>query len=922
MHALKLLALVVSQDIRQLAPHPDGTLIYLVEHDNHAVQIIHLARPGVDCQVQTLAGTGSCGATDGVAGTFCSPEGLALTADSAALYVADTGNHLIRRVEISTREVTTVAGSSGPGFVNGVGLLAQFAYPRKLAVSPHGGSVFVTEWEHVPHNPTSNNRIRRIDHLTVPPPSPSPPSPPMWPSNGGALGPLLSSPPVSPPPNSPPETPPINLLSTIAGRTGLDYVCRRDAGHFRFLCNTDGIGTSAEISRPSFVQMHPDSEALYVVATDRIRKITLNTSRVETFGPRAWDTFRGLCINRAGTSLYVAQRCQQGMCIGNATVASGNLSWIATTGVQLSDPQAIALSVNEDILYVMDSRRLTQLTLATGDIQILTGQSQSGYVDGDASSALFAFGGSSSIVVLRDNTALIVSDAGNNAIRKVLLANGEVQTLLGNGVCGIADGIGASVRLCYPTGLALSTNEEILYVSDGTSNRIRRVELRTSKATTIVGSHGGFGEDDGDASVASLTSPQGLALSNDGSTLYVCQVGYSTHFINYWSTVRAIVELEMPPPSPPPAPPPPSPPPGAPTSPSLPPFPPGGAPTPPPPSPPPLPPCPPPLLPPPPSSPPKPPYPSPPPPQQHLHVATAGGGHECSLHSPCALDVALVSARTLQPYWPVRIILGPGRYALNYSSEAFTIDGRMLASEVIIEGIPGGGVVLDAAGGASVFRLAGDQAALVLLHLAIVYASGSAIIVERHSRLVVRNSTLRENHGHGALRVLGGSAELTDTILENNTGVNGGAVESLGGTVNLGGCTLRHNQASNKGGGAFVALGTLIMHDSTVLVDNVAAQGSYLWVEATALVVYALPAPPGNAARPSPVLGSIAMLIHIPLHQCRQVTGLDPASDALCIAFRAHATTVGATQTLNLRCRSSRAPLTGLLSCLAKPSRS
>ncbi|MFL6210189.1 MAG: thioredoxin-like domain-containing protein [Pyrinomonadaceae bacterium] len=60
--------------------------------------------------VETI-GTGARGATDGAydKATFFRPQGLAL--DGESLYVADTENHLLRRVDLKTRNVETVAGT-------------------------------------------------------------------------------------------------------------------------------------------------------------------------------------------------------------------------------------------------------------------------------------------------------------------------------------------------------------------------------------------------------------------------------------------------------------------------------------------------------------------------------------------------------------------------------------------------------------------------------------------------------------------------------------------------------------------------------------------------------------------------------------------------------------------------------------------
>lgn len=62
-------------------------------------------------QVLDVAGTGEIGAADSAfsLATFHHPQGMALDGD--LLYVADTENHLIRRLDLKTRTVTTIAGT-------------------------------------------------------------------------------------------------------------------------------------------------------------------------------------------------------------------------------------------------------------------------------------------------------------------------------------------------------------------------------------------------------------------------------------------------------------------------------------------------------------------------------------------------------------------------------------------------------------------------------------------------------------------------------------------------------------------------------------------------------------------------------------------------------------------------------------------
>jgi len=79
--------------------------------------------------VTTLAGTVDNGSANGTgtSASFYYPR--AITTDGTNLYVADSGNHLIRKIVISTGAVTTVAGTGSSGSANGTGTSASFSSP-------------------------------------------------------------------------------------------------------------------------------------------------------------------------------------------------------------------------------------------------------------------------------------------------------------------------------------------------------------------------------------------------------------------------------------------------------------------------------------------------------------------------------------------------------------------------------------------------------------------------------------------------------------------------------------------------------------------------------------------------------------------------------------------------------------------------
>ena len=107
-------------------------------------------------QVSTLAGS-TQGFTDGTAlsSMFYSPSGVAADA-GGNMFVTDFSNNRIRRIDWSTRLVSTVAGNGVAAEVNGVGTAAQFSSPYGLAML--NGAIWVADW--------SGGTVRRIGMMS------------------------------------------------------------------------------------------------------------------------------------------------------------------------------------------------------------------------------------------------------------------------------------------------------------------------------------------------------------------------------------------------------------------------------------------------------------------------------------------------------------------------------------------------------------------------------------------------------------------------------------------------------------------------------------------------------------------------------------------------------------------------------------
>ena len=102
-------------------------MLVVADFIDHNIRRVEVATGAVT----TLAGSGKKGNADGVgdAAQFNEPHGLAVSPDGSALFVTDHGNNKIRRVEVATGAVTTFAGSGEGGDADGVGDAAEFCCP-------------------------------------------------------------------------------------------------------------------------------------------------------------------------------------------------------------------------------------------------------------------------------------------------------------------------------------------------------------------------------------------------------------------------------------------------------------------------------------------------------------------------------------------------------------------------------------------------------------------------------------------------------------------------------------------------------------------------------------------------------------------------------------------------------------------------
>jgi sugar lactone lactonase YvrE len=384
--------------------------MYVVDSMNYVIRRIPLDSKFVDTFAGAVNASGSIDGT-GLAARFKNPDSI--TTDGTNLYMSDSGNHTIRKIEISgtnAGKVTTIAGQAGvSGFANDAdgitvtstnpvtnGIIdSTFSWPD--GITTDGTNLYVCD--------SGYHIIRKIE---------------------------ISS----------------GIVTTIAGQAG-NHVFADDADGTTVTSTnpvTNGIIDSTFYNPQGITT---DGTNLYMTDSYSytIRKIVISSGVVSTIAGAAGSP--GQADDPDGTTNSIASRFDQP-------------TGVATDGTNL---------------YVCDTYNHTirKIVISSGVVSTIAGLADSsgsaddpdGIANGIASRFNYPRG------IATDGINLLVSDSTNHTIRKIVISTGAVTTIAGTpAIAGNTDGYGSTAVFRSPAGIALY-GDKILYICDKGNNAIR-----------------------------------------------------------------------------------------------------------------------------------------------------------------------------------------------------------------------------------------------------------------------------------------------------------------------------------------------------------------------------------------------------------------------------------------------------------------
>ena len=427
--------------------------------------------------VTAVAGSGTYGFSgDGgpaLSASMAQPDGIAF--DSAGnMYIADTFNNAVRKVDASTGIITTIAGQ-GPASIGytgdgGPATSAKLFFPYGVTIDK-SDNIFILD--------SFNAVVREVSATT-------------------------------------------GIINTVVG-----------SGAFCFSLGEDGAPVlSSSLCEP--MEMSFDKSGNMYIAESGVSRIRIVTpvgpppstaTAVPAFslpaGTYAQPQTVTFSDTTPGAAIYVSMSDQPVSAGGRGNAVPADVSGSATVQAVAAAPGYLPSSVA--------SASYTITSPPTAVISTVAGNGTSGF-SGAGGPPTSAELGQPQAVVFDPNGTMYISDMKNHVVWKVAQGSGIITIAAGTGQPGSTGdhGPATSATLFQPVALA-TDHAGNLYISDYQANVVRMVAVNTGIITTVAGNGNSSGVvsngDGGPAINANLSGPQGLAFDSTGN-FYIADSGH------------------------------------------------------------------------------------------------------------------------------------------------------------------------------------------------------------------------------------------------------------------------------------------------------------------------------------------------------------------------------------------------------------
>ncbi len=554
--------------------------VLIADRKNHRIRRVSAAT-GI---ITTVAGTGlATGSVDGegtaeprdnlgdgglaTAASLKSPYGVTLDA-AGNMYIGDTGNNRVRRVDAATGIITTVAGDGTLGYTGDdvPATSTGLSGPAHLAVDS-AGNLFIADSNDLVNFPLEvyfeNQHVRRVDAATH-----------IITKVAGTLNSGFSG------DGGPATDATLDMPAGVAvDASGNVFIADRRNNRVRKVSAATGIidtvaGTSSPIvdgfparsiaASPTGIIKDSSGDLLFA-QTGRICRVDHVTGEVITVagdpdavalgdgGPALsanLDCPSGLNLDTAG-NIYFTDPCASR--VRKVDKAIGIITTVAGNGQQgyggdggpavnalLDTPEDIGVNAAGDI-YIADSsgHRIRRVNGSTGVITTVAGTGfETGSIDGPGGDPRDDLGDGGPAtqasllyptdVVVEPAGDLLIVDSNNHRVRRISKSSGTITTVIGNGTAAFSGDGGPALlaSLRFPIELARDATGNI-YITDNFNDRIRRVDAATGNISTVAGNGTRDFSADGAAALATSVYGPEHVFVDTGGTVYFSTPRYA-----------------------------------------------------------------------------------------------------------------------------------------------------------------------------------------------------------------------------------------------------------------------------------------------------------------------------------------------------------------------------------------------------------